>query len=727
MLLSGLGLDQDPNTPLPPGTLIGSYRLMGLIGEGGMGRVYVGEHIKLGRRVAIKMLRAELATSPVTVARFFAEARAVNQISHENIVEITDFVEEPGGDNCIIMELLRGEDLGQRLARKKSLALSRALDITGQIANALAAVHAADIVHRDLKPDNVFLIERGGNADFVKLLDFGVAKLSDPLGRGGLTMHSTAAGQIIGTPEYMSPEQAGGQAVDHRTDIYSLGVVFYEMLTGRLPFQAKSFGELLMKHMTASVELPGREPGLPPGVQTGRDKLILDLLAKDPNDRPHSMEDVVERVQDVSEAMDLPSVPKKRASTSGSHSALGDKRPATTSTPPLGKPISVDRPRAASPDLPLAPQARTMSSDRPRTNSDNVPRRTPAAGVSPVVARAPTPQPAEPVVARVKLSTQTRAGATEQLAETRSDTKPIPKQHPTPPPGGSDKPLADRLARASSNPPEKRLAKSSAESVPLTRATKDRLAKLSAPLQPRTRSSERNIPITPPSITPPEISDRVVSDLLQEAEVVVSLRPTRRHVTEPSITAAPPSGTVAQPAVSRRTLILGGAVVIAIGITIALIAAIMSHGGTPVPVVNPPEPAIVEPPRPSEVRIKFVSAPLGATVRIAGTNEALGVTPFSKSFPRGNLSLAFQFEKAGFTTVSETITLEHDDALAASLVAEPVGEPVAVRPEPVAEPVAVRPEPAVGKPPVKPAIKTDTPAAKPLDRNGTMDVFGPKR
>jgi serine/threonine-protein kinase len=236
---------------LPAGTVIGGYRILELLGEGGMGRVYVAEHIKLGRRVAMKVLKTELATNVNAVSRFFAEARAVNRISHDHIVEITDFLEKSGGYNCYIMELLRGEDLGLRLLRAEPPSLATSVEIAIQIASALGAVHAAGIVHRDLKPDNIFLIERSGSRNYVKLLDFGVAKLIDPFDTG-IATHTTAAGQIIGTPEYMSPEQAGGQVVDHRTDIYALGVILYELVTGQLPFKAKSFGELVIKHMTRS-------------------------------------------------------------------------------------------------------------------------------------------------------------------------------------------------------------------------------------------------------------------------------------------------------------------------------------------------------------------------------------------------------------------------------------------------------------------------------------------
>ncbi len=281
-----------------PGTIVGSYRLLEVLGEGGMGRVYLAEHTKIGRKVALKMLRSEYSSNQGAVRRFFSEARLVNQINHEHIVEITDFVENPGGDNYIIMEHLRGVDLHDLRASEGVIPLSRSLDIALQVCSTLAAVHEAGVVHRDLKPDNVFLVERSGRKDFVKLLDFGVAKLGTST-RTPADLERTGAGAILGTPEYMSPEQISGKEVDLKTDIYAFGIVLFELVTGRKPFEAADFGELVIKHVTVPAPRPSRIKGVPHLIPPELDDLILQCLEKDPEERPASMREVEERIQAI--------------------------------------------------------------------------------------------------------------------------------------------------------------------------------------------------------------------------------------------------------------------------------------------------------------------------------------------------------------------------------------------------------------------------------------------
>ncbi|HEY5925227.1 MAG TPA: serine/threonine-protein kinase, partial [Kofleriaceae bacterium] len=300
MTCPACGVTQRRSGVRSPGTVLGSYRLIELLGEGGMGVVYLAEHIRLGRRVALKTLRSDFAENPQAVRRFFGEARAVNKIRHHNIVEITDFVEEPGGDNYYIMELLRGTPLSNVIDNEGVQPLARSIGIMTQVARALQAVHDAGIIHRDLKPDNVFLIERSGQPDFVKLLDFGVAKLIDTVDNIGV--HSTAAGAILGTPEYMSPEQASGKVVDHRTDIYSFGILLYELVTGVLPLRGANFGEMVVKHLTITPIPPSRVQDLPHVVPPELEDAILACMEKEENGRPHRIDIVADQLEAIAEA-----------------------------------------------------------------------------------------------------------------------------------------------------------------------------------------------------------------------------------------------------------------------------------------------------------------------------------------------------------------------------------------------------------------------------------------
>ncbi len=284
------GIAVPPSAAFEVGSTLGTYRLLQLLGEGGMGRVFLAEHSKLGRRVAIKLLRPEYAYQPEAVARFFGEAKVVNQINHEHIVEIIDFVDGQGAEKYYVMEHLRGQSLRELLDTKGALPLERVLKIVDQICDALAATHSSSVVHRDLKPDNVFLIERAGQTDWVKLLDFGVAKLLDT--KPESKKNQTAAGGLLGTPEYMAPEQLSGKPVDARSDIYALGVMMYELLAGKKPFIADSFGEIVVKHLT----LPPPRVSQSVNVPKALDNLIFQCLEKLPQNRPPSMLEVRQRL-----------------------------------------------------------------------------------------------------------------------------------------------------------------------------------------------------------------------------------------------------------------------------------------------------------------------------------------------------------------------------------------------------------------------------------------------
>jgi serine/threonine protein kinase len=278
-----------PGTRPPPlpgeaeykiGAVLGTYRLAELLGKGGMGYVYRAEHVKLGREVALKLLRGDYARRREAVLRFFQEAKTVNRVRHRNIVDVTDFVELDDGTTFIIMELLRGQSLGKWA--RTGIDLPRALAVLVQICDGLGAAHAVGVVHRDLKPDNVIVVPTADGAELVKLLDFGVAKLvnrdDEDVG------FQTAAGSVIGTPAYMSPEQAGGMLLDHRSDIYSLGAIMYELFTGQPMFRGRSFGEFVRKHLT-ELPVPPRQTQGGGHIGEKLEAIILKCLAKDPDER----------------------------------------------------------------------------------------------------------------------------------------------------------------------------------------------------------------------------------------------------------------------------------------------------------------------------------------------------------------------------------------------------------------------------------------------------------
>jgi serine/threonine-protein kinase len=266
---------------LPEGSMVGEYRIQKKLGAGTFGDVYAGEHPLIGKRVAVKVLNRRFASDPVMVSRFVAEARAVNKIRQRNIIDIFSFGVLPGeARHYFVMELLDGKTLGALMAEAGRLPVAVVLPIIRGIADALDAVHEAGITHRDLKPDNVFLAKERDGSYYPKLLDFGIAKLI-----GDDVAHKTGSGMVLGTPRYMSPEQARGKTADHRADIYALGVMIHEMLTGAAPFAGDSSVDLLLKHV---VDPPPRMSAACPSLPPELDAPVLAMLEKRPADRPSS-------------------------------------------------------------------------------------------------------------------------------------------------------------------------------------------------------------------------------------------------------------------------------------------------------------------------------------------------------------------------------------------------------------------------------------------------------
>jgi serine/threonine-protein kinase len=268
----------------------GKYKVIRLLGEGGMGAVYEGEQ-QLGttvRKVAVKTLHTHLSRDPKVKARFEREVGTIAELEHPNTIQVFDFGSTPEGILYIVMEFLHGKSLADTLEKQGAMAPERTIDIFTQICGSLEEAHRRGIIHRDLKPDNVVLVERAGKKDFVKVLDFGIAKRASEEDKNEQKL--TQQGMVLGTPPYMSPEQFTGQPIDARSDIYSLGVMAYEMLTGKLPFKANTAFEWANQHMTQPpIPIESMAEGMraPPAMRAA----ILRALAKVPGDRFQSVAD----------------------------------------------------------------------------------------------------------------------------------------------------------------------------------------------------------------------------------------------------------------------------------------------------------------------------------------------------------------------------------------------------------------------------------------------------
>jgi serine/threonine-protein kinase len=287
--------------PMLGQTLGGKYKVVRLLGEGGMGSVYEGEQ-QLGtakRRVAVKTLHAHLSRDPKVKARFEREVGTIAELEHPNTIQVFDFGSTPDGILYIVMEFLQGKSIGDVLEKEGAMAPDRVDNVFAQVCGSLEEAHNRGIVHRDLKPDNVVLVERAGKKDFVKVLDFGIAKRAKEEDKNEQKL--TQQGMVLGTPPYMSPEQFTGQPIDARSDIYSLAVVVYEMLTGRLPFKANTAWEWANQHMTQPplpIESLAEGMRAPPAMRSA----ILRALSKAPEARFQTVGQFLEAFRGLSSA-----------------------------------------------------------------------------------------------------------------------------------------------------------------------------------------------------------------------------------------------------------------------------------------------------------------------------------------------------------------------------------------------------------------------------------------
>jgi eukaryotic-like serine/threonine-protein kinase len=308
------------------GSQLVNYKLLRPLGKGGMGTVYLGENVLIKRRVAIKLLHQDLARDRVTLQRFFTEAQVVNKIGHENIVDVIDLQQLEDGTTFLVMEHLTGESLGALIRRAQRLDANRTLHIAIQSADALAAAHTQGVLHRDLKPDNIFITTKKTERDFVKILDFGLAKLLDkdpPDSDKSADPSLTGHGHTVGTPYYMAPEQCEGKRdIDARADIYALGVILYHCLSGRLPFDGSLRGNVMLEHLCDPVP-PLRS--LCPDLSTDVEQIVDCALEKEKERRFGSMEAMAQVMRKARQRLEL---------SVGGRSEIPQKKPLKQQPPP---------------------------------------------------------------------------------------------------------------------------------------------------------------------------------------------------------------------------------------------------------------------------------------------------------------------------------------------------------------------------------------------------------
>ena len=337
----------DPNDAMIGTLAAGRYRVLKLLGEGGMGQVYLAEHVAIEKRVALKVLRAEYATKGEIVTRFQQEAISASRIKHPNVLDVFDFGQLDNGCFFLAMEFLAGNDLADEITRRRVLDSATGIRVAMQVCRALAAAHANGVVHRDMKPENVFLQRTADGEEIVKIVDFGIAQLRSKDDAVVQTKRRlTRTGMIFGTPEYMAPEQAIGKHADLRADIYAVGIIMYEMFTGAVPFTGETFLGVLAKHLNEPAPLMNvvyPELNISPALQA----VIMRALEKDPAVRYQTMLEFAQAISGTPDAAALGYRPLLSSVADHSMSTLPHTQgnpthqqfaPSTTPPPPPGMP-----------------------------------------------------------------------------------------------------------------------------------------------------------------------------------------------------------------------------------------------------------------------------------------------------------------------------------------------------------------------------------------------------